>query len=205
MSMSGFQFDPDNPDSFDLVEDVGNSFMGTSMFCRFLRGQSVSHTGTLFKAGTIVVSESLGIRISSCRVLRAFSMLNCQTRPDSSTDIIRNTAGYAPTVFELNGVLSFLDSFARIGDGVEFQGLAGDAISLNNSAVGLGAIAGSGTTGDVVSMVSGSLLEIKDGNPPTCTSSGSDVDCAGTTSTFAAIDLGTPLVVSAEACLAKEV
>ena len=129
---------------------------------------------------------------------------------DRSTTTISSTANYATTKIGGGSVgVTAIDSVVRIGAGVDISNCASHGIECNHSRLHLdGAVTGADNGGAGVYAHSGSVVHIKNGAPPTLTGTVGDLavsNPAAEESTWAAIDAGTPVAVTAEMTMAKEV
>jgi len=104
--------------------------------------------------------------------------------------------------------ITLIDSSLRLGSGVDISGSASHGIECNHSHLHLdGAVTGTGNGGAGVYAHNGSVVNIKNGAPPTISGTLGHLSVDGTTNAtwWSTLDAGTPLAVLAEMTMAKEV
>lgn len=170
-------------------------------------GASYFNTAAAFS----VVGTRVGVGIfNSGPRFKSLTVSACNV--DTATPNAINSAGWASTTIGGGTVgITLRDSSFSIGTGVVVGGSSSHGIEVNHSRLHLdGAVTGTGNGGCGVYAHSGSIVQIKDGAPPTLTGTlagGCDFSIDGTTqkSTWAAIDGGAPASDSVEMTLAKQV
>ncbi|MFA5049017.1 MAG: hypothetical protein WC516_08390 [Patescibacteria group bacterium] len=129
---------------------------------------------------------------------------------DSSSNSISNTIGYATTKFggSTIGILLY-NSILRIGEGVDISDCSSHGIECNHSFLHLnGVVVGNNNTGAGVYAYNGSIINIKNGNPPTLTGIIGDISISNPViaeGTWVEVDNGIPLSISNEMTLVKEI
>jgi hypothetical protein len=200
-----------NADTLALLTDscMGISQRADSKVVRFTAVNYIAFDASYAKGFEIYGSILRGPVLRTGTLLKAATVESClKAWPDLK--LIDNDSGFNTTKIKgASGVgLTIRDSNVELGSG-DISDCGSHGIEANKSKVYISeALAGSGNTGAGIYAHSGSIIHIKDGTPPTLTGTVGDLAIASPLyedSSWSDIDGGSPISITAEATVAKEV